>query len=265
VAKERSPNFPYVGLAAAVQAARKLYEAERRSPVTLEAVARAFGHATMSGPATSKVAAIRQYGLIEQVSPGKYRVSDDALALALRKPGDSEYEEALRKAALTPPLFAELFKAYPEASDETLRWHLVKERSFSPEGAARLIRSFRDTISVAKLTPGSYTPPSDEAENGADDEVELPRNGTRDGGSGAGPTLPRQPRRIEQRDNRGVDSVAYSWPLGSGNSVQLIFSGEPTQKNIDILLAQLQIVREIAPTEAPAPQPAAAQEEPVSE
>jgi hypothetical protein len=45
--------------------------------------------------------------------------------------------------------------------------------------------------------------------------------------------------------------VAYSWPLGGGNKVELGFTSEPTQAQLDVMLAQLQIMRQVAPTESP--------------
>lgn len=244
MAKERSPNYPAIGLSQAVQGIKSLYEKDRRSPVTSEGVARAFGHATLSGPATSKVAAVRQYGLLDTVSPGKYRVSELAMDLILKRPGDVEYDKAIRRAALTPQLFGDLFDLYPEASDDTLRYHLIKERKFSDEGAAKVIRSFKDAVSFAKLSSPSYSKDEGEPNGGPTADVsdhEPERNRTEDS------------RRLYAglESLARTESVAYSWPLGDGTNVQLTFNSEPTQKNIDILLAQLKIVREIAPIEKP--------------
>jgi hypothetical protein len=39
--------------------------------------------------------------------------------------------------------------------------------------------------------------------------------------------------------------VAYSWPLSSGAKANLDFpNGEPTQKQLDMMMAQLKIMRE---------------------
>jgi hypothetical protein len=48
----------------------------------------------------------------------------------------------------------------------------------------------------------------------------------------------------------GEASVAYSWPLGGGNKVELGFANEPTQAQLDVMLAQLQIMRNVAPVKA---------------
>ncbi len=49
--------------------------------------------------------------------------------------------------------------------------------------------------------------------------------------------------------------MAYSWPLGGGNKVELGFSNEPTQAQLDVMLAQLQIMRNVAPSEATKSEP----------
>jgi ribosomal protein L40E len=41
--------------------------------------------------------------------------------------------------------------------------------------------------------------------------------------------------------------AAYSWPLGGGNKVDLIFASEPTQAQLDVMMAELKIMRDIAP------------------
>jgi hypothetical protein len=237
--KERSPNYPSLSLDAAVQAVRQVYEKERRSVVPVLSVAKALGHDSLSGPALSKVAALRQYGLLEDVGHGKVKVSDNAMPLLLRKPGDPEYEQALREAALRPPLFRELFESYADSSDDTLRYHLITDRRFSEEGTRRVMRAFRHTVAIAKLGDESYNNPSIGSESAAvDDDKRESRFETT-------PTARKSQAPLE------AGKVAYSWPLGDGNTVQLTFNTEPTQKNIEILLAQLKIVREIAPAQAP--------------
>lgn len=246
MAKERSPNYPYIGLSAALEAVRRLYGKDRRSPVSSETFAKALGHVSLSGPAASKGAAVRQFGLMESVSTGKYRVSDDALTLMLKKPGDPEYDQTIRRVALKPPLFAELFSAYPEASDDTLRFHLIKDRKFSEDGASRALRSFRDTISVAKLTPESYNTPDDGASDVETDDQSLRSDGRNGQVRGS--------RSSEGERKKGA-AVAYSWPLGGGNKVDLGFKDEPTQAQLDVMLAQLQIMRNVAPTESSKDEP----------
>jgi hypothetical protein len=89
--RERSPNYPGYGLEVAVGFARQIYSKTKRIPAEMELLANALGSRGISGPVRSKVAALRHYGLLESDSRGGLKVSDRAMALIHRKPGDSEY------------------------------------------------------------------------------------------------------------------------------------------------------------------------------
>ena len=41
--------------------------------------------------------------------------------------------------------------------------------------------------------------------------------------------------------------MGYSWRLGGSNKVELGFASEPTQAQLDLMMAQLQIMRNVAP------------------
>src|SRR6266508_3784301 len=103
--RERSPNYPFVALPTAVDLLKRLYDADKRTAVSPEAAVQAWGHGSpadkrMSGPARSRLAALRQYGLIEPVAGKKVRVSDLGLTLALSSPDHPDYSTALKQAAL---------------------------------------------------------------------------------------------------------------------------------------------------------------------
>jgi hypothetical protein len=42
------------------------------------------------------------------------------------------------------------------------------------------------------------------------------------------------------------EHVAYSWPLGGGAKVEVVFTAEPTRAQLDVMIAQLKIMREVA-------------------
>lgn len=240
--KERSPNYPALSLEAAVQAIRKVYEKERRTSVATDVVGKALGHPNLSGSALTKIGALRQYGLLENVERGKVRVSDDALTVLLRKADDPEYLKALQQVALTPPLFADLFKDYASASDDALKYHLVKERNFSEEGADKVIKAFRHTLAFAKLTGGSYTP--EEELDDLDDPEEQP-------GKGAG-GIRRDPLENGFQAGSGFrkpreESMAYNWLLPGGINAQVAFQGVPTSRAIERLIDYLRLMKDDIP------------------
>lgn len=244
MAVQRSPKYPSLGLDAAVQAVKKIYDKERRAAVPQEVIGKALGYDSpsgkLSGPALSKIGSLRQFGLLEKVQ-GKLKISDLALDFVVHSPNDSAYQSAARKAFQNPPLFAELLRECKGASDDALRAHLVKA-GFSEEATAKIIRAFRDSIAFAKLDGEDYN----------DDEVEIEQEDVSDDE----PEKKRPPERDRRNQpQQGGDGVAYSWPLGGGNKVELGFASEPTRAQLDVMLAQLQIMRDVAPSESDKSQP----------
>ena len=78
-------------------------------------------------------------------------MSDLGLTLALREESSREYMDALRSAALNPPLFKEIYETRRESSDDALIYHLIRERAFTKDGAERFVRAYRNTIVFARL------------------------------------------------------------------------------------------------------------------
>jgi hypothetical protein len=235
--KDRSPNYPALSLEAALAAVRKLKTADGTSPVPQETLAKFAGHNKMSGPARSKIAGIRQYGLIDSAGPGKVRVADRALPLFFHEPADREYQQTLKALALTPPLFSALFENYAQASEATIRLHLVRERKFSEEGAKKLARIFKDNLAFAKLGTPSYNGPESEAENedrddhGADREPPAPPPG--------------QPRPPRSNALPTVDASALSLDyLLGGIPAKLSFARKPSARAIQRLISYLQLLKE---------------------
>lgn len=175
MARERSPNHPAIDLDKALSAASDLYTKEGRSDIPIEVAAKAWGYAGLSGPARSKIAALRQYGLATQVK-GNLQVTDLALTLILRTEDTAERRQTLKKAALSPALFGELRDTHPDASEDGLRHHLVVDKRFTEDGANRFIRAYQATMEFANLVGMSYN--SGEDDTGNEDEPKLPSQTT---------------------------------------------------------------------------------------
>ena len=161
MARGRSPNYPSLDLGKALKAVGDLYTKEGRTDTAIEVAASAWKYASVSGPARSKIAALRQYGLVTLVK-GHLRISDLAMMLILRGEETPEYKQALKRAALTPALFSELRDSHPDASEDGLRHHLIVDKKFTKEGANRVIQSYQATIELANLDGASYDADEDE-------------------------------------------------------------------------------------------------------
>lgn len=154
--RQRSPRYPVVDLETALDLLRKLYGKVGRSDFQPAEAAVAWGYNSASGPVRSRIATLRQYGLLEG-KRGRYaenpRISQRGLSLAgpnqtLR---GQEYRNELQEAALTPPLFSEIYNTMPNATDAVFRRHLVVGKGFTEDGARRFMEGYRATIKFSNL------------------------------------------------------------------------------------------------------------------
>jgi hypothetical protein len=245
---QRSPNYPQFSLSETLPWLQTIWTEEKRSTVPIEVIAKHVGSKGVkgiSGPARAKIAALRQFGLLETISQGKYKVSELGIVLALHKPSDPEYQQALRKAALLPPLFIELREQHPDASNEVLRISLIKERDFSEEGVRRLVKAYRDTLAFAKVGSEGYNGAGDEADEEADDQANDQDRSPSDADRRRAEEARRRTRHPE------ASSVTYSWPLEDADKVDVTFAGnpgkKPTRRDLEAVIDYLELVKKRTP------------------
>ena len=159
--KGRSPSYPAVDLSRALELAEMAYASARQHPVDPEAVFSAWGMKLRSSRALVTIAALKKFGLLESMpqrgpGSGKVRVTDLALNIMHDdREGSSERADRIRQAALRPSIHDELWKHYSGdlPDNQTLRFHLLRERGFTEFGANEFISQFRRTIAFAGLRP----------------------------------------------------------------------------------------------------------------
>ncbi len=154
--KMRSPNYPALSLEQALEAAEKLWKAEKRTSVSHETAALALGYKSLSGPARVTIGAMRQYGLIDKAEKGHLRISD--LAVDVLHGEGTEREIAFGQAAMAPPLFLELSRTHLEASENAIRSYLMTKKQFADDGARKAAKAFRETVAFAITGKKGYTP-----------------------------------------------------------------------------------------------------------
>ncbi|HEY8368385.1 MAG TPA: hypothetical protein VIM86_03645 [Thermodesulfobacteriota bacterium] len=198
MARTRSPNYPALPLEAAVRLAQALWKQEKRTTVPAEVAVRAWGYASLSGPARVRLASLKRYGLVEDDGEG-VRVSALGMRLALEPPRSEGFTRALHEAALRPDLFRQLHDSHRDASDDALRSHLIFDRHFSEAGARLAVRAFRETMAAAGLDA-------------------PPRNGTPAAPHGAGPSG--GPPAADGPTRGRV----FTWPLSRGVVAEVRFS-----------------------------------------
>lgn len=176
--RNRSPNYPYIPLDAALDKAHAIYRAEKANPAPTPALFKAMGYSGQSGPSLGSIAALKHYGLLEEQESSTIRVlrlTPTALRIIIDQETSPERVAAIKQAALSPRLFAELWQKYgKDSSNETLRVYLMLERKFASEGAAlEVIKNYRKTIEFAKLETGDSAPDAGGGDEGAQTDDEL--------------------------------------------------------------------------------------------
>ena len=152
--KHRSPNYPSVDLETALELLQKLYKKVHKGEFTAIDAAGAWGYKSASGPLRSRIAALKQYGLLEGKkgrNAENPRISRRGLILVLRNKASGDYQAELKIAALAPPLFAEIHNTRSDAADGALREHLIVDKGFTDGGAQRFIEVYRATVQLANL------------------------------------------------------------------------------------------------------------------
>jgi hypothetical protein len=149
----------------AVERARLLYDAVRRSPASVEAAVETWGYSSKSSGGKQTIAALRAFGLLE--GEGSVRLTDRAVHILLDD-GSAERDWLLRQAALSPPVYSRLWERYgPDLpSDKGLQTHLVLEMEFNENAVGDVIRGYKETLDFAKMREApaqapAPLPPSD--------------------------------------------------------------------------------------------------------
>lgn len=168
-ARQRSPNYPTVGLPEALDRVRKLFDADGRAGVPTEVAARHIGYATAHGQAYSVLSALKKFGLLDE-EKGRVSLSQRAIELLNLPSTDPRRSQALKDAALSPPIYRELVQQHARTGlpgNDALEAELVTYKHFNPKVVAGFVRDFRATLEFAGLSDFSVLASEAEAEDGA--------------------------------------------------------------------------------------------------
>jgi hypothetical protein len=204
----RSPNYPALTLAQAVESVRKLWDSERNTAVDHETAAKSMGFKSLSGAARVAIGSMRQYGLVDKADKGHIRISD--LGVRILHGQEHERQTGLAEAATTPDLFRELATSHLKGSENAIRSYLITKKGFAEDGARKAARAFRE---VAALVSGG-----DSGYNGANGDRKPEDMTTTDTGQTGGSTPPPPGR-------DGVFSMTVPFAKGS-ISVQVRVTGD---------------------------------------
>jgi hypothetical protein len=146
----KSPKYPNYPLTTAIENIRKIYEADRTSPLPREVIAKHLGYSGLSGASDSNIATLGQYGLLERVSKGEMKVSQTAVDILMPE-SDDQKQRAINQAAVSPPLFSEIRNHFEghNPSIQALRTYLLR-RDFHDRAIEPVVKSFAPTMAMMK-------------------------------------------------------------------------------------------------------------------
>lgn len=152
--RERSPNYPAVGLREAVERIKKLIEKDGKAGTSPHLVPTHIGFASAHGAAMSVVAALKKFGLLE-ASGDRLAPTQRALEIYNLPENDPRRIQALKDAALSPPIYKELVEQHRESgfpADDTLQSELATYKGFNRNAVAGFVKDFKDTLNFAGLS-----------------------------------------------------------------------------------------------------------------
>ncbi|WP_306231410.1 hypothetical protein [Agrococcus beijingensis] len=247
----RSPNYPSIDLARAIDRVRSLYSSERQHAMPALQAVRHWGYSSLNSPGGGQLAALTRFGLLDDEGSKderKVRVTDLAVKI-LEHPDPEEREAATRSAALLPSVHRDMWNKYGPAlpSEDNLRWFLTRERGFSQNGATDFIREYRATIDFANL--------NDQLPETAAARAETPEIGSEPGSATDRPSASQDPS--PPVTNAPIASGApsgqvppISFPLASGKLVSVTGLSDLTESDWAQFIAVLTALK---PSLVPSP------------
>lgn len=156
----RSPRYPLIDLAEAVELVRKIWKAESRNTMSPEVAARHLGYKGLNGASLRVISALRKYRLLDGRGDD-VRISDDAITiLADEETRSPERVEALKRSAFADTLFSELRQKFQGSpSEANLRSYLMKN-GFNEEAAAIATSVYLSTLRFVENESNAYTAPA---------------------------------------------------------------------------------------------------------
>jgi len=239
--RHRSPNYPSIGLRAAVGKIESLYKAGGLAPLTKITALKQMGFEKAEGDAARVLSAVRNFGLIEEVGE-RLKLTQRGIDIVARQNGDPQRSAAIRAAVFGPPIYRELLTEYATSGvppDAAFKSELVAAKRFNPNAVDGFIRDFRDTLEYAGLLDSGV--------------LELP----------VGDQMPAMEDAVQVRLEAGVSQAPVAKGGGSGASrivkeifsqrvspdcvAQVIFDGPVTQRAIEKLVAHLELAKDNYP------------------
>lgn len=153
--RSRSPNYPAFGLPTAIEKVTALYRNQHTHGAPREVAVKSMGYSGVNGASATAISAVMKYGLLDR-SGDEVKISSRAMCI-LHPQSPEEKSEAIRAAAMEPPLFRELAEKFPGKlpTDDVLKNYLIRN-GFSPAAVSQVISAYKETSEFADREVGGY-------------------------------------------------------------------------------------------------------------
>jgi hypothetical protein len=155
--RQRSPNYPAVGLREAVERVRRLIQTDGKAGAPPEIAAKHIGYSSAHGQAMSVLAALKKFNLVVE-SSGRLVPTQMAFEIVNLPEADARRATALKEAALSPGLYRQLVDDHRESglpNSEVLEAELTTYKGFNPKAVGGFVSDFRDTLDFAGIKVGN--------------------------------------------------------------------------------------------------------------
>lgn len=240
--RDRSPQFPYIGLGKAVERIQKIFEKARRHEVRVADIAADWGLSAKSSSTDRNVAALLAYGLVEEngsgearkikVSEAAWRILDDG------RPGVKE--KLLAEAAMRPAIMADYARKWEGGRpDDTHALSQLKfEGGFTEDGASQFLRVFDETIRFTSESPSD----KDTATGETAERQEQAKVQEKFEPPSENPTPPGAQRKVATMQGERELTTGL---LSKDANFRLIVSGKVGVREIEMLIKKLELDKEI--------------------
>ncbi len=242
----RSPAYPAITLEAAIKKAKELYDTEGKYPAPMSSAFEAWGFGAKSSGGRDTRASLKYFGLVTvegDGETGKVKLTDDALRILLDEREDQTEKKAIiRRLATAPKIHKKLYEKFPEGikSDATVEHYLVFEEGYNKSAAGELVTEFKATADYAEVFKPANVSVKESPKGGAVDQTKA-----EDQSIGSKP--PAQPlgRKAAEVKIMAGERELVTGLLSKDASFRLVVSGNVGVKEIERLIAKLQLDKEI--------------------
>jgi hypothetical protein len=251
-ASKRSPNYPGISLETSVDNVKTVYERDKLAATSADVIVGHLGYNRLHGTSRRSLSSMKQYGLLDELSDNRYKVSETAFRLINSDLNSPKAIEMLKDAALKPPIFRNILEEYKGElpSNQTLTSYLVLDKGFTPDGAQIFIKVLRDNVEFANITKDDFVENFDESKSFPQESNMMGQLQQQNNLSQ--PPLAANINQAQQAFNLPTPETketVLNFKISRKSEARIIFYGEEvTQEAIEALRAILETQKVVYPT-----------------